>query len=118
MMDDNAADFRIDWLRDDDGHEFTGFTDEYRAIVLEDEQRKREAFEEYQGSFDDHTVTGPDVCRVCKGEGHIAEVSEPYPGRELIPCFACAGSGGRASITPEVADYTGQMLSQMLGRVT
>ncbi|SEN50453.1 hypothetical protein SAMN04489859_100888 [Paracoccus alcaliphilus] len=118
MMDDNAADFRIDWLRDDDGHEFTGFTDEYRAIVMEDETRKREAFEAYQRSFSDDAVTGPDACRVCNGEGHIVEASEPYRGRELIPCFACAGSGGRASITPEVADYTGQMLTQMLGRVT
>lgn len=119
-MDDQEADFRIAWLHDDDAHKFDGFSPEYAAEVEAEEERKFQAFLEYQrtqyGGPD--PVTGPDACRICKGEGFTVERYEPYPEAHTVPCHACAGTGRRASITPAVAEYTGQMLAQMKERLT
>ena len=110
-MDDYEADFRIAWLHDDD-EDRSAFTDEYRAIVLEDEQRKREAFEEYQRTFRDEVIVGPEACRICNGEGYSVDDGA------VVNCHACAGSGARNSITPQVAECTDKMMAQMLSRIT
>lgn len=81
------------WSNHQDWDHHGPITPEWRAIVLEQEERKRRAFVEYERKMYAPVKAHPDgsrECPVCRGK----EIVSAHPGEaRMMVCYRCDGEG-------------------------